>query len=183
MTTLSKWKLAAYLLAIFAAGAVSGWVLATRAARSAARLPPRMDDYSRSYREKLIGKLELTEDQKQDIDDILKRTSADMEASHKQNLARIRVARSNRTAQVAAILTAEQRAQYQDLEKAYEKERRDRGTNGSWRGRPPGSERGDRPRGDGPPRDRRDRDRDRDRVPSNSPVTVPPNGGQEPQQR
>ena len=170
---LNRWMLAAYLLAIFSAGAVSGWVVGSRTARTAARTPPRMDEFSRHYREKLISKLTLTEDQKREIDAILKRTSADLEAGHKQNLARINLIRSNRTALVSAILTAEQQAQYEELEKAYEKERRDRGTNSSWRNRPSGPDRGDRPRGER-------RDRDRERSGSKSPVTIPPTDTQLP---
>lgn len=166
MSGLSKWKLAVYLAAIFAAGGVSGWFAGQSAARSAARKAPPMEEFARSYREKLIGKLTLTEEQKARIDAILKSTSTEMAASHKQNLARINLARSNRTVQVAAILTADQRAQYEELEKAYEKERRERGTNS-------GKGRGDRPRGDGPPRERRERT-------NNSPVTNQFSDGQQP---
>ena len=68
-------------------------------------------------------------------------------------------ARSNRTAQVVAILTPEQRTQYAELEKTYEQERRARGTNSPWKGRSPGYERGERSHGDAP-WSRRDRDRD-----------------------
>jgi Spy/CpxP family protein refolding chaperone len=167
MTGLRPWTLAAYLAAIFTAGAVSGWFAGSRAARSAVRTPPPMEEFSRYYRERLISKLTLTEDQKKEIDAILKRTSAEMNASHQQNLARILAARSNRTAQVVAILTPEQRAQYAELEKTYEQERRSWGTNAPWRGRPPGFERGEHSHGDAP-WGRRDRDWPR-------PGTNPPN--------
>lgn len=159
MTGLRPWTLAAYLAAIFSAGAVSGWFVGTRAARSAVRTPPKMEEFSRSYRERLISKLTLTDDQRKEIDAILKRTSAEMETSHQQNLGRILAARSNRNAQVVAILTPEQLAQYGELEKAYEQERRTRGTNSPWKGRWSGSDRGDHSHGDSP-WGRRDRDRD-----------------------
>lgn len=169
MTGLRPWTLAAYLAAIFTAGAVSGWFVGTRAARSAVRTPPPVEEFSRYYRERLINKLTLTEDQKKEIDAILKRTSAEMNASHQQNLARILAARSNRNAQVVAILTPEQRAQYGELEKAYEQERRSWGTNAPWKGRPPGFDRGEHSHGE-PSWGRRDRDRDWPK-----PGTNPPN--------
>ncbi|MFM1768009.1 MAG: hypothetical protein RJA22_538 [Verrucomicrobiota bacterium] len=175
MTGLRPWTLAGYLAAIFAAGAVSGWFAGSRAERSAVRTPPRLDEFSRSYRERLIDKLTLTEEQKKDVDAILKRAASEMDASHRQNLARILAARSNRNAQVAALLTPEQRAQYEQLEKAYEQERRDRGTNFPWKGRSSGGfDRGDHSRGDGSPWGRRDRDRDRTRGGTNVPGAEAP---------
>lgn len=170
MTGLRPWTLAAYLAAMFGAGAVSGWFVGTRTARSAVRTPPRVEEFSRYYRERLISKLTLTEDQRKEVDAILKRTSAEMDASHQQNLARILASRSNRNAQVMAILTPEQRDQYSELEKAYEKERQERGTNAPWKGRPPGFDRPDHSHGDGPPWGRRDRERNWPR-----PGTNPPN--------
>ena len=135
MTLWSKRKLAVYLAAIFAAGSVSGWVVATRTVKQKAFMAPRSDEIAASLRKCLHSKLTLTDDQKRKTDAIIERSSKEMQSIHKDSIERIRQALSTRNAQLAAVFTPEQQKQFEQLEK--ERQESWRGTN-AWRNRGPG---------------------------------------------
>ena len=75
MMGLSKWKVALYLAAIFLAGGVSGWVVATKTAKQKVFTAPRSDEIAASLRTSMHSKLNLTDGQKQQIDAIIERSS------------------------------------------------------------------------------------------------------------
>jgi len=135
MTGSSKRKLAVYLAAIFAAGTVSGWVVATRTVRQKAFMAPRSDEIAASLRKCLHSKLALTDDQKRKVDAVIEHSSKEMQSIHKESIERIRQALGNRNAQLAAVFTPEQQKQFERLEK--ERQESWRGTN-AWRPRGPG---------------------------------------------
>jgi Spy/CpxP family protein refolding chaperone len=124
MDGLSKWKAAIYLAAIFAAGTVSGWVVATKAARQKAYSAPRSDEIAASLRTCMYDRLKLTDGQKQKIDTVIERSAKEMQSIHRERTDRIRLSLSNRNSQIMGILTLEQQAEFELIEK----ERRE-----SWR--------------------------------------------------
>ena len=135
MSGLRPWKLAVYLAAIFAAGSVSGWVLATKTVKQKAFTAPRADEIATSFRKCMHSKLGLTDDQKQKIDAVIERSSKEIQTMHREGIERIRQAIGRRNTQIAAILTSAQQKEFEKLEK--ERQESSRGTN-SWRGREPG---------------------------------------------
>lgn len=124
MNGLSKWKAALYLAAIFAAGTVSGWVVATKAAKQKAYSAPRSDEIAASLRSCMYDRLKLTDSQKQKIDTVIERSAKEMQSIHRERTDRIRQALSNRNSQIMGILSLEQQAEFELIEK----ERRE-----SWR--------------------------------------------------
>jgi Spy/CpxP family protein refolding chaperone len=139
MNGLSQWRLVVYLVAIFAAGSVSGWVVATKMAKQNAFKAPQPKEIATSLRDRLHSKLNLNPEQSQKIDAIIERSSAEMQSIHGENIKRIKQGVSNRNAQIVAVLTPEQQKDFEQMEK----ERQE-----SWRGRHGGH---DGPRG---PRDK-----------------------------
>src|SRR5678815_2367971 len=82
MSHLSKWKIALYLLAIFSAGAVSGWVVAAKTAKQKMLATPRPDEISNSFRERVHSKIDLAPDQAKRIDAVIDRNSKEIQAIH-----------------------------------------------------------------------------------------------------
>ena len=159
MNGLNRWKLALYLVAIFTAGAVSGWVVATKTARQRAFSPPRTDEIAASLRQRMQAKLDLTEDQQRKVDEIIDRSCAELQSLHRRSLGLIRQAVSNRNAQFAAVLTPDQQKRFEQIEA--ERQESWRATN-AWRSpRPRWHEHGDSLR----------KDRDRSSGTNNLPTT------------
>jgi Spy/CpxP family protein refolding chaperone len=114
---LTHWKAASYLAAIFVAGAVSGWMVSGKFARHTPSAPPRMDEMASALRTCMHGRLNLTAEQQPKVDAIIEKSSREMQTVHGENMKRIRQVMSNRTAQLNAILTPEQQAQFAQIEK------------------------------------------------------------------
>lgn len=140
MTHLSKWKVTAYLAAIFFAGVVSGWMGATAVLKRSAITPPLPGEIASTFRER-TRKLNLNSDQEKQIDTIADRSAAEMSTVNEENFRRIRQCFSNRHAQVSAILSAEQREQFEKMER--ERQERFAARGGRSHRRPP-------PAGEGP---------------------------------
>ena len=117
MTGLSKWKAAVYLAAIFTAGSVSGWVVATKAAKQKAFSAPRSDEIAASLKTCMYKRLNLTEDQKHKIDSVIERSSREIQSVHRERTDRIRLSVSNRNSQIMAVLSPEQQAQFEIIER------------------------------------------------------------------
>jgi Spy/CpxP family protein refolding chaperone len=117
MNAMGKLKLVLYLAAIFIAGSVSGWVTATKMVKQRSFSPPRSDEIAASLRTCMYDRLALTEAQKEKVNGIIERTSKEMQSIHKERTDRIRLSLSNRTAQLMAVLTPEQQAQFEEIEK------------------------------------------------------------------
>ena len=132
MIGLSKWKLVLYLAAIFAAGSVSGWVVATKSAKQKAFTAPQPREITKSLRDRLHAKLNLSPEQAEQIDAIIERTSADLQTIHGENIKRIRQGINNRNTQIAAVLTPEQQKRFEQIEK--ERQEPSRGWD-AWRGK------------------------------------------------
>lgn len=117
MTALSKWKLALSLAAIFTAGSVTGWMVASKNVRQAALKPPPQKEIAGSWKNCLQSKLNLAPEQSKQVDAILERNSAELHALHDENLKRIRQSLSNRNAQIATVLTPDQQRGFAKIEK------------------------------------------------------------------
>lgn len=130
MNGLSKWKLALSLVALFAAGGVSGWVVAAKMAKERAFAPPRFEEFATKMRMQLHDELSLTPEQQTQLDAIIEQNSKEMNAVHGELMKRIRLGMSNRTVRINAILTPEQKKKFEALEKERMEQWRRKGRDG-----------------------------------------------------
>lgn len=123
MINVSKWKIVLYLAAIFAAGGVSGWVVAAKTTKQMLLSSPQPQEISSRFCEKVFSRLNLSPDQVQKIEEISQRSAKEMSAIHEDRKRRIRQAISNRNAQIHAILNPEQQAQFEQIEREHRESR------------------------------------------------------------
>ena len=126
MTDISKWKIVLYLAAIFAAGGVSGWVVAAKTTKERILTPPGPKEISSHFCDRLFSKMDLTAEQSQKIKDISDRYAKEVDAVRDEQWRRIRTAANARNAQINAILTPEQRVQFEEIERERRETLRDR---------------------------------------------------------
>lgn len=119
MNGISRWKVVLYLAAIFAAGGVSGWVVAAKMTKEKLLSSPPPQEISSRFCEKLFSRLNLSPEQTQKIEEISQRSAKEMSAMNDDGRRRIRQARSNRNAQIRAILTPEQQEQFDQIEREH----------------------------------------------------------------
>ena len=117
MNGISKWKLVLYLAAIFAAGGVSGWVVAAKTTKEKIFSPPAPKEISSHFCDRLFSKMNLTPEQSQKIKEISDRYAKEVDNVRDEQGRRIRQAANNRNAQINAILTPEQRTQFEEIER------------------------------------------------------------------
>ena len=131
MTNISKWKIVLYLAAIFAAGSVSGWVVAAKTTKERILSPPGPKEISSHFCERLFSKMNLTPEQSQKIKEISDRYAKEVDAVRDEQGRRIHTAANNRNAQINAILTPDQRVQFEEIERerreTFRNRSRDRG--------------------------------------------------------
>lgn len=145
---LGKWKLVVYLVGIFAAGAVSGWVVSAKATKeqlkAQMRKPPQWREVYKSLQDLCYARLQLTPQQIEQFDAIIKDHTDLMESMHKNQVRLIREATSNRSARIMGILTPEQQQQFEAIEKERQEWRRGpKGSSSRGKERPPGPSGGD----------------------------------------
>jgi Spy/CpxP family protein refolding chaperone len=117
MNHLSRWKVALYLAAIFVAGGVTGWTIAARATKEKMYSSFRSDEFAAHLRERVRSGLDLTPDQAAKIEPIIERTCSEMKSIHRDTYKRISQIISNLNAQIAAELTPDQKAKFEQMEK------------------------------------------------------------------
>jgi len=117
MSVLSKWKIAIYLAAIFFAGGVSGWMIGAKAAKQKIFSPPDPREISSHMRDRLHSKLDLTEDQSKKVDALIEKNSKEMQAIHGDCMKKIFQGMTSFNAQLKALLTPEQQAKFEDMER------------------------------------------------------------------
>src|SRR5467141_1680072 len=103
MTALTKWKVALYLLAIFCAGAISGWVVAAKTTKERMFASPRPDEIANSFRQRVHSKIDLTPDQTKRVDTVIDRSSKEIQSIHGECIKRIRQGLNDRNAQITAL--------------------------------------------------------------------------------
>ena len=130
MNGVSKWKLVLYLAAIFAAGGVSGWVVAAKTTKEKIFSPPAPKEISSHFCERLFSRMNLSPEQSQKIKEISDRYAREVDNVRDEQSRRIRQAANNRNAQINAILTPQQRTEFEQIERerreAYRNRERDR---------------------------------------------------------
>ena len=114
---INKWKIVLYLAAIFAAGGVSGWVVAAKTTRERILTPPAPKEISSHFCERLFSRMNLSPEQSQKIKEISDRYAKEVDSLRDEQWRRIRTAANNRNAQINAILNPDQRAQFEEIEK------------------------------------------------------------------
>ena len=117
MSVLSKWKIALSLAAIFFAGGVSGWMIGAKAAKQKIFSPPDSKEISSHLRDRLHSKLDLTEDQGKKVDALIEKNSKEMQAIHGDCMKKIFQGMTSFNAQLKALLTPEQQAKFEDMER------------------------------------------------------------------
>jgi hypothetical protein len=117
MTSLSKRKLAMYVLAIFLAGGGSGaliaWKLCPRL--PVALVPPA--EIGVRLRARFQSRLNLTPDQAQKIDPMIDQAMRQVEAIRKETASHVFANVSNLHEQVQAVLTPEQKVKFEELDR------------------------------------------------------------------
>lgn len=148
----SKSLVVVYLSSIFAAGAVSGWVVAERRAKAEAITAPRPDEISQSFKNRLCSRIQLSEDQQKKIERIIERSSAELQSIHSDHIKSLRQALSSRDSQIKGLLNPEQ----QELFAQLLRDRHERwkgkksGDKARWEGKSRPGSRGDSPKSKNP---------------------------------
>ena len=121
MNPFSKWKTIGYAAAIFVAGGISGGALGLYEARSHLYEPPREQELAIRMRTRLQTKLGLTPDQVAKVNPIVDAAAASLRSIRMDTVQRVNKVFEDSYAQISAILTPDQRAQLEQMQK----ERRD----------------------------------------------------------
>lgn len=108
MTEQMRWRMFAYMAALFIAGAICGAAVMHHMAAKQSLKVGRTDEISQLIMQKLDLNLELTAEQRQKIEPLVRKTSEEMEASHLACLDRICAAIVQLHDQIKPDLTPEQ---------------------------------------------------------------------------
>jgi Spy/CpxP family protein refolding chaperone len=117
IATPSKWKLVIYLLGIFAAGAISGWVVAAKATKERMYSPPQPQEVKSRLKELCDGRLKLTPEQQKQFDAIIEDNFRKIESLRHENMQQIGELLAKRSERIMKILTPEQQKEFQAIEK------------------------------------------------------------------
>ena len=121
MTSVSKWKLGVYVLAIFLAGAGSGAFVGWEVSRRVPVAPRPPAEIGARLRARFQSQLALTPDQAQKINPMIDEAMRRVEAIRQETAGHVFANVSNLHEQVLAVLTPEQKLKFEVLER----ERRD----------------------------------------------------------
>ncbi|HAB16586.1 MAG TPA: hypothetical protein PLX89_01520 [Verrucomicrobiota bacterium] len=142
MTPLTRRRLLIYLAGTFVLGAIAGGAFGYGRGHQP---PPKSFDREAMrvrFRDRLTSDLGLTKDQQVQLEPILQQNMDEFDAIHREHFAQIGEVMKRGRERIAAILTPEQRAKFEALEREREQRRKDdRG----------GPRRSDKPAGGPPP--------------------------------
>jgi len=122
----ARWKLILYLSAIFVAGGASGWMVAVKTTQDRAFRNFRHEEVAHKMKGCLHSELQLTDDQRRKIDDIVDDTADQMKSVQGQQFKRIAELVSNRNERIMAVLNPEQREIFRKNEERRQKEIREK---------------------------------------------------------
>ena len=117
MIQYSKWKTIGYAAAIFVAGGVSGGALGVYETKSHLFAPPPEQEMALRIRNRLQAKLGLSEEQMAKIKPIVEGAARDLHSIRAETAQRINKVFDDSYAQVSAILTPEQRAKLDQMQR------------------------------------------------------------------
>jgi Spy/CpxP family protein refolding chaperone len=121
MTAPGKWKLSLYVLAIFLAGGGSGALLTWEVCQRRVAAPPTPAQIGARLRVRFQSRLGLTPDQAQKIEPMIEQAMRRVEVIRNETASHVFANVSNLHEQVLTVLTPEQKAKFEELER----ERRD----------------------------------------------------------
>ncbi len=118
MTSLSKWKLGMYVLAIFLAGGGSGALIASKVCRHMPVAPVPSAEIGAHLRARFQSQLNLTPEQVQKIDPMIDQAMRRIEGIRKETASHVFANVSNLDEQVRTALMPEQKVRFEELERA-----------------------------------------------------------------
>ena len=116
MSSQGKWKLGAYVLAIFLAGGGSGAFIAWQISRRTPIPPVPPAEIGARLRARFQSRLALTPDQVRKIDPMIERAMRRVEAIREATANQVFANVSNLHEQMLTVLTAEQKVKFEELE-------------------------------------------------------------------
>jgi hypothetical protein len=117
MSPFSQWKTIGYAAAIFVAGGISGGALGVYETKSHLFAPDREQDIALHIRNRLQTKLGLSPDQVAKINPIIDSAASELRGIRMEAMQRVNKVFEDSYAQVSAILTPEQRATLDKMQK------------------------------------------------------------------
>jgi hypothetical protein len=117
MTQFSKWKTIGYAAAIFVTGGISGGALGVYETKSQLFAPPREQEMALRLLHRLQARLDLSPDQVAKIRPIIDQAASDLHSIRTETALRINKVFDDSYAQVSAVLTPEQRAKLDQIQK------------------------------------------------------------------
>ena len=117
MTSLGRRKLAAYVVALFLAGAGSGALVAWQACRHTVVTPRSPAEIGARLRARFQSQLNLTPDQAQNISPMIDQAMRQVEVIRQETASHVFANASNRHDQVLTVLTPEQKIKFEELER------------------------------------------------------------------
>ena len=116
MNETMRWKMFAYMAALFVAGAITGAAVMGRIGAAPQTLKVGRTDEIATMIKQHLSVLELTPDQRDKFDPLIKKASLDLEASHLECLQRSTAVVDALHSQIKMSLTPEQQAKMEQLE-------------------------------------------------------------------
>ena len=117
MTSLSKWKLGVYVLAIFLAGGGSGALIAWKVSRRTPIPPMPPAEIGTRLRARFQTRLDLTPDQVQKINPMIDQSMRRLEIIRKETASQVFSNVSTLHEEVLTVLTPEQKVKFEELER------------------------------------------------------------------
>jgi Spy/CpxP family protein refolding chaperone len=117
MTSLGKRKLVTYVLAIFLAGAGSGALIAWQVCRRVPATPLPPAEIGARLRARFQSRLDLTPEQRQKVDPMIDKAMRRVEAIRQETASHVFANVSNLHEQMLTVLTPEQKARFEELER------------------------------------------------------------------
>lgn len=132
-----KWKLIAGFLLVFLAGGVTGAFVAAKTTRHHLFATSHHGFAAQRMRDRYQAELGLTPEQLAKISPVIDKAAAQLESIRKDTGRRVRETFLNAHRQIAADLTAEQRARLEEMRERHQKFRRHHRRDGRMRPPPP----------------------------------------------
>ena len=115
MIKAARWRVIAYLVAIFLVGGVVGALIAVSVTKRSMSAPPRSHDIAVLMRLHLRQRLKLTTEQEQKIDPIVEKVSQEIQKIHSETKDKVRMVLGSSYEQMAAFLTPEQKTKLEEI--------------------------------------------------------------------